>query len=256
MLQAHSALWHYLLIAPNLLLLILAGILWRRGSYKLYPAFFVFAVVAAVAELVSYSADIASSVSALVYWRLFWAVGLVEGLLKVVVLGEIFHDTYHSYPSIAQLGKNLIRGFGVILIFTAALAATFVSNDSRFGIVHGAHLIQQTIYLIETGILVFIFVFSAYFHIRMSHPIFGIALGLAISACVHLAYWSAVSNAGLPNETRYHLEFITMGTYHFVVLLWAYYLLIPQKHAPSPVIVLPDNNLSAWNRELERLLHQ
>ena len=257
MLQAHSWLWNYLWVSPNVLLLILAAILWRRGTHKLYPAFFVFAVVSAVAELISYLADVASPVSADAWWRVFWGVLLVEALLKVTLLGEIFHHTYHSYSAIAQLGRNLIRGLGVGLIFVAALVATFAANDSKFGIIRGAHLIQQSTYLIETGILVFIFVFSSYFFVRMPHVIFGISLGLAISACVHLACAALVANAGLANETRYHLEFITMGTYHFVVLLWAYYLLVSPKREPVPVVVLPDNDtLSSWNRELERLLHQ
>ena len=39
MLQAHSLLWHYLWVAPNLLLLLLALRMWRRHLHKQHPVF-------------------------------------------------------------------------------------------------------------------------------------------------------------------------------------------------------------------------
>jgi hypothetical protein len=47
-----------------------------------------------------------------------------------------------------------------------------------------------------------------------------------------------------------------MGTYHICVLIWFYYLLVPQKVAAKPAVSLPEDNLAVWNRELERLIHQ
>jgi hypothetical protein len=40
------------------------------------------------------------------------------------------------------------------------------------------------------------------------------------------------------------------------VLIWFYFLLVPQKIATTSAVSLPENNLDIWNRELERLLHQ
>jgi hypothetical protein len=51
MLQAHSPLWYYLWVAPNLLLLVLAILMWRRKIYRQFPVFLVFAVAIAVEQL-------------------------------------------------------------------------------------------------------------------------------------------------------------------------------------------------------------
>jgi len=51
MLQAHSFLWNYLWVAPNLFLLLLAILLWVRGFRRVFPAFLAFTVLSAVAEL-------------------------------------------------------------------------------------------------------------------------------------------------------------------------------------------------------------
>lgn len=254
MLQAHSPLWHYLWVAPNVFLLILALLLWRRGLYRLYPVYFAFAIVEATEQLGVYAADVIPSVGPGTWWLIFW-IGLVaEGLLKFALIGEIFAHIFDPYPSLAKVGKFLIRGVGAALVLTAAVAAAYTPKDGLFGIVSGAHLLEQTIYLIEAGLLAFIFVLASYFRLRLARPLFGIALGLSISACVHLATWAIIANGGWANSTRARLDFLNMATYHACVLIWFYYLLLPQKPVVTAAVPLPENNIEVWNRELERLV--
>jgi hypothetical protein len=254
MLQAHSLLWHYLWIGPNALLLIFAAILWRRGLYRIYPSFFAFAILSSLGEFTVYVADLASSVTPEVWWRVFWAVLGIEGLLKFALIAEIFGKVVDSYSAIAKLGKFLIRAVGGALVLAAALLAALAPNDSRFGIINGAHLLQQAVYLLETGLLAFIFVFSWYFGVRMGRPIFGISIGLAISACVQLATWAIAANGVLPPTNRTVLDFVNMATYNGCVLIWFYYLLVHQNIVVKPLLPPADSNLDLWNRELERLL--
>lgn len=253
MLQAHTLLWYYLWVGPNLILLILAFFLWGRRLHRDYPFFFAFAIVSALDQLALFAADIIPSVTPQTWWRIFWGGLMAEGLLKVGLIGEIFAHVFDTYRAVAKLGKFMIRGAGVFLVLAAALAAAYAPQDSRFGIVSGAHLLEQTTYLIESGLLLSIFLFSAYFRLIATRRTFGIALGLAISACVHLATWAVMANGGL-KEKRELLDFLNMATFHVCVLIWSYYLLILQKGAPNPAVPLPENNLEAWNRELERLV--
>jgi hypothetical protein len=267
MLQAHSILWHYLWVSPNVILLGLAFLIWRRGLVKEFPTFFAFAILGAIGQLAVYFADITPSVSAENFWRLDWVSMLVEGVLKFALIAEIFACAFGPYSSVARLGKFLIRGVGVILVLAAALAAGYAPKDNPNSLINGAHLIEQTIFLIETGLLAFILFFSAYFHLRLSRPLFGIALGLSISACVHLAAWAVIANAGLKNSTRYHLDFFSMAVYHLCVIIWCYYLLVPakvriEKDSPQASPVDPPSgpptseDLDVLNEEMERLLHR
>jgi len=256
MLQAHSLLWHYLWVAPNALLLLLAWLLLRRGGNVRYPFFLAFAIVGALEQLTIYAADVIPSVTPKTWWLIFWAGLVIEGLLKFALIGEIFAHVFESYLSLAKMGKLLIRGLGTFLVFAAAMAAAYAPKDSIFGIVSGAHLLQQTIYLVECGLLFFLFAFSRYFRLTPERQILGIALGLGISACVHLGTWAIVANGGVPTAKRTLFDFLNMSTYHACVLIWFYYLLFPQKVAAQSAVPLPENNLDVWNRELERLVHQ
>jgi hypothetical protein len=256
MLQAHSLLWHYLWIAPNILLLLLAVLIWRRKLYERFPVFLIFAVVTAVAQLTAYFADVIQAVSGAWYWGVVWVGLAAEILVKFALIGEIFGRVFGSYPSLAKLAKLLVRGVGVALVFLAAVAAAYTPKEKFHWIISGAHVLEQTVYLIVCGLILFLFVFAMYFKLRWSRFSFGITLGLGISACVHLATWALMANGNFPDQYRIFLVFVNMATYHACVLIWFYYLLAPQENVAMSPVPPPEHNLDIWNQELERLLHQ
>jgi hypothetical protein len=129
MLQAHSILWNYLWVAPNLFLLALSVLMWRRGLSRHVPSFLPYVVVSATLELARFTADIAPWVSAENFWRFSWGVLIVEGLFEFIVIGEIFSRILNLYPSLARLGKIVISGFGAGLVLLATLAGA-LSQDS------------------------------------------------------------------------------------------------------------------------------
>jgi hypothetical protein len=257
MLQAHSLLWNYLWIAPNILLLSLGLLIWKRGLARQFPAFLVFAIVSAVGDLAAFIADIAPSVSAVNFWRVFWAGILVESLLKFVVIGEVFSRVLKPYPSVGRFGRVLISGFGAVLVFVAALAAAYAHTGNTARLISGFHILEQTVFIVELGLVIFVFLFASYFRLSWDRLSFGVLLGFGFSACGYLAAWAIVSNADPSTQGRTLLDFLEMGIYHFCVLIWCYYLLVPQKSsAPRSAPALPEHNLELWNRELERLLQQ
>lgn len=256
MLQAHSFLWHYLWAAPNLFLLLLGILLWKRGLGLTVPAFLAFTILGAAGDLATYLADIVPAVTPANFWRVFWAGLVIESLLKFLVIGEVFSRVFAPFPSIARLGKTLVSGFGALLVLLAAIAAAFSHGDSMFGVVSGAHLLEQTVFIIESGLIIFLFLFASYFHLSWDRLSFGILIGLGISSCEHLATWAVIANTSPSEHVRTLFAFLNMATSHFAVLIWFYYLLVPGKTATKSPVPLPENNLAVWNRELERLLQQ
>lgn len=254
MLQAHSILWHYLWVAPNVVLFALGWLLWRRGLSGQLRAFVAFALLSAPANLCVYFADVLPWVSPKAFWHTAWGCLLLESLLKFLVISEVFSRILSPYPSISRLGRSLISGFGALLVFVAALVAAFSKGDTPAHLISGLHLLNQTVFIVELGLIVFLFLFAAYFRLSLDRFSFGICLGLGISACGYLASWAVMTNGDLSPYSRTMLDFLNMATYHATVLLWAYYLLVPGKVAVRSAPPLPENNLALWNRELERLL--
>jgi hypothetical protein len=256
MLQPHSFLWHYLWLAPHVLQLVLVILLWRRGLHRLFPVFFAYLIFEAIEEFTLYGMDLLPSVSGEAWWSAFCVGLVVEGALKLGVIGELFFHLLSSRAALAKVGSRLISGAGGFLMLLAVLAAAYVPTDHpKYIWTYRSYLFLQSFYMIEGGLILFLFLFAAHFKLSWNHRAFGIALGLGVLTCEHLGAW-ALTASGTLADKPYLLDFPNMATYHLCVLIWCYYLLVPQKSAETCPVSLPENNLAIWNRELERLLQK
>jgi len=254
MLQPHSLLWHYLWVAPNVLLAVLALLMWRRGLHREFPAFFCYAIFEAAGGIVIYAIDVSPSVSGPVYWWSYFLFLVIEVFVKFVVIGEVFTHLLRQYPPLGRLAKVLISGVGIVLVFAATIIAAY-ANPTTFWLISATRILGRSVSAVQCGLILFLFVFAAHFHLSWGRSVFGITLGLGIVAGVYLAYWALMAE-WLFGQRTYLLDFLNMATYHVCVLIWFYYLLVPQKSATTSAAPLPEHNLDIWNRELERLLQQ
>lgn len=255
MLQAHSILWHYLWLAPLVLELGLALRLWWRGTWRWFPFFFCYLIFGGMEGIILYGLDIAPSVTWQAWWGAFWAGTIIEALLKFGVIAELVHDLLRPWPALANVGRNFVSIAGVVLVLVAALAAALTAPDNAHWLISGSHTLRQTVYITDVGLILSVFLLAAYFHLPWERARFGIALGFGVAWCEHLASWALLATGGL-SVSRELLDFLNMATYHVVVLIWFYYLLIPEKVMGKSAVSTPENNLAVWNRELERLLQQ
>ncbi|MFZ1010091.1 MAG: hypothetical protein WAN65_24855 [Candidatus Sulfotelmatobacter sp.] len=245
MLYPHSLLWHYLWVGTDVLLLVLALLTWRRQLYRLFPAFFVYMVFEGIQGLTLYVMDLAPRVSADVFWRAEIAIIMMEAIVKLAVIREIFSNLVRPRPSVARTGKYLIVCAVVVLVAVAAVAAAYAPTvlsqaPSSARLVLHYQVLEQAIYLVEAGLLLFIYLFAAHHHLIWSGQQHGIALGLSISACVGLGVFAISANRIVFPGLRY-LDFFNMTTYHICVLIWFYYLLSLAHPAPPSI----DNRVSA-----------
>jgi hypothetical protein len=256
MFQPHSFLWHYLWVAPNLLLAALAIILSKRGLHRELRAFCVYAWFQVIEWSVLYPMDLIPSVPAAGYWRVCWASLLIESITVFILISDLFADVFGSYTALAHLGRRLIRWGGVLLLITATMAGAGAADAYPYWYIPASLAVQEGMYIVVSGLVLLLFAAAAYFRLAWNHRVFGIALGLGINGCVHLATWAIMANGLLFDKSRL-LNMANMATSHVVVLMWFYYLLVPVPHkASAKPVVLPENNLALWNRELERLLQQ
>ena len=256
MLRAHSFLWNYLWVAPNLYLIALGVLIWRRGLLRQVPCLVALALVMPTMDLARFVLDIAPWASADSYWIAGWVAIVVESLLKFLVIGEAFSRVVQLYPSLARVGQLLISGCGAVLVLLGALAAAFSKDPNQTRLVAGFHVLSQTEYIVQFGLTVFVFLFVAHFKLTWDRLSFGVLQGLGLASCVYLASWAILANTNLSQEGRTQFDFLGFATFHFYVLLWYYYVLVPGKVTPRVAALMPEHNLEPWNRELERLLQQ
>src|SRR5208282_6056528 len=254
MLQPHSFFWHYLWLAPCVLLASLALFMRRRGLHKEFPAFFCYVLFEAVGGGLLYAIDVSPSTTGSMYWGNYLFYFVLEVVIKFVVIGEVFTHLLRRYPPLGRLAKKLITGVGILLIFAAAIIAAYASPTASW-IISTIRILGRSVSVVQCGLIVFLFLFAAHFHLRWERPVFGIALGLGITAAVSLACWSLLAG-WIFGQKSYLLDFLNMATYHACVLFWCYCLLVPEESVATSATLPAEDNLELWNRELERLLQR
>jgi len=251
--QAHSLLWHYLWVAPHVLQLGLALVLWRRGLHRQFPVFFAYLIFEAVEELLLYALDVSPAVSSETWWSVFLPGAVIEGLLRFAIVAELWRHLMRPWTALARAGAAVIRAVVVTLILGAAVVVALHEPNRNHLVIKIAHPLQQSFFLVQAGLTVSIFLFASYFKISWPRMAFGIAFGFAIDWCGHLAVWT-ILNTTIATSARASLDMVNLATYHLTVMVWAYYILVPETAGDDDLDLPADPTLDIWNRELERLL--
>jgi hypothetical protein len=234
MLRPHSLLWHYLWVGPHVLQLILAIILWRRGFHKQFPFFFTYLVFVGIDGVILWVLDWLPSVSAVAYWQTDYAEAVLEGLLTLAVVWEIFSHLVRPYPARARSGKRLIMLTGAVLVPLAVLAThNPVAPTALIGHLYSLLL---GLYTVLSGLMLFLFLFSTYHRLTWDRLVLGVALGFSIDWCEHAAGCALIAS-GIRDP---RLDLLSMATYHVCVLIWYYYLLSPARPSTDSI----DNKIS------------
>src|SRR5579863_2300398 len=189
MLQSHSLLWHYLQVGSILLLLALALLMWKRGLHAQFPAFFGYLLLEAFGGAILYAFDVMPTISPVVFWRSFLGFLIAEGIIKFVIIAEVFTHLMRRYLALSKLGKALISCTGVLLLFTATAIAAY-ANAKAFWLISATRILGRSVSLVQCGLILFLFVFVARFHLNWGRADFGIALGLGVVAAVNLIQWA------------------------------------------------------------------
>jgi len=229
MLYPHSLLWHYLWVGPNVLQLVLAVLLWRRGFNRQFAAFFIYLVYGAVEQFTLWTLGVLplSYVGVHPFWRAFIVGSAIEDFVKLTLIWALFTHLVGRRPSIVRSSTRLIVGVGAALVALALLAAAHTPMDHRkLTLIFRAQVFEMVSYIVLSGLILFVFVFAAYHWLTWGRRSLGIALGLGIVWCEHMAAWTLAAS-WLLREKGYLLDFLNMGTYHACVLLWFYYFLSP-----------------------------
>src|SRR5208337_4491715 len=173
--------------------------------------------------------------------------------LRFAVIYEIFAHVLDNYAALKRLGKPIFRG-ALLLLFAIALVATTQTHQHGPDFaMYALHALEQAASILQAGLLLLLFLFSAYIGLSWRNHVFGMALGLGIYASVKLA--AAALQASLVASGDIYVNLVVMGTFHFAVLIWLFYLLAPEP-ALNRAVGVPDHNLELWNKELQRVSRQ
>jgi hypothetical protein len=250
----HSLLWHYLWIAPHIFTAAIVWLMIRHRLAREFPFFLGYCVCQVIEQPILFALDHDARVSALLYWTIYSCLLVPQMALRFGVIYELFSKMFDPYPGLQELGRRLLKWTAVILILLAALFSGLSPGEQGNHLLSGISALNRAVGLIQSGLLIILFLSASSLRLSWRSHTFGIAVGLGLYSSVDLVIQATRIWLGIGAGT-YALDFVAMAAYHCSVIIWIAYLLAPEPVGVSPA-ELPESNMSQWNAELQRLLLQ
>jgi hypothetical protein len=240
---------YYLWIAPHLLLLPVAAIMYARRLHKLFPVFFIYTLYEFLQFVLLFVCYRFSGLGGVAYRYVFISTLAISSVLRFGIIQEIFNNLFRDYPRLERIAAVTMR-WVTGLLCAAAVLSTFYSPGAAFdSVMVGVRLLDRSVTIIQAGLLLFLFLFSHLFGLSWRSYTFGIALGFSIFSSTLLAAWT-LGLLALSEHSRALLDLLPTGSYHISVLVWLGYLVAAEKTVGAATYSVPE--LDQWRGELER----
>ena len=232
-----------------------AVFLWNRKLYRDYLFFFcylLFQVVLTVPLLLLYMGYVGNGN---IFFYVYWVQSAAGDIFAFAVLYELFCAAFKPFPGLRDLGQIVFRWAAVALLLVG-LAIFFSSSlPNRSKVELAVANIERTIYVMQIGLLLFLFIGSSYLGLSRRSHIFGISLGFGILACVNLVVVSIGAVFGYCKTPAGSLvNFLPSACWTLVSMLWAGYLAMPEQ-AREAINVPVTSPLLRWNEAAMALGH-
>ena len=248
----YSPLLFFLWISPHLLLTVVAILIYKRGLYREFPFFLLYALYEIVTFALLCGLNYLPSITAKQYTYTFMATLALSIALRFGVIKEVSEDLFREHPVLKETARQSLRWSKALLALIGIACAAYAPGEDGVRLIDGLAVISRGVALIQSGLLVFLLGFARFFGLSWRGYAFGITLGLGVLSSVDLAT-SAIRAQGVGEEWARTLNLFTTGSYLICALIWLGYILAPERK-PSVVANVSGEAVEDWNRELQRLL--
>lgn len=224
-------LYRYLWIAPHVLLLAVAVVMFCRKLHKQYPIFFSYLLFELCLFCILFTM-VRLKVPVGLYLKADFVDRVGCAALSFGIVQELFAAARIGPGPLQKQMERILRWVTLALI---ALGLAFIwalcysrLNPGRFseywiiGALRGA----------QCGLVLLVFLWHRFLGVRMPPMSFGIALGLGFMAAVDL--FVLASKTFLLSGNGTILDILDMGAYHVAVLFWLYFAFARESMALDP----------------------
>jgi hypothetical protein len=240
--------WLYLWVAPHLLLVAVVVVMLRNRRQKDFPVFFSYLLyeILQFCALFAMSRLVSVSVSTYQQIDLFGRAGSIA--FRFAIIQEMLEAPVAHNAPLRRIVARMLVCTAAVLAVVAALFVGSVYSWSFRELIFPAYAINQTLNIIQCGLLAFVFLWHRFLHLRMQDFVIGIALGMGLVAglepLLHALKDSLASGSQI-------VDFLQMGIYHVSVLIWFYFARAQEEFTPDSAVASVID-ARKWTLELGR----
>jgi hypothetical protein len=204
----------------------LLGVMVRRGLRRDFPAFFAYTVFA----LISFVANFTTChYSYKLYFCVFWISSIINVGMAFAVIREIFYTIFRPFDSLRDLAQVLFKWVSIVMLVVAVVGVISAGHAGAIDrLMQTMYVIERSVYVMQVGLLLFLFLFSGLVGLTARSHVFGVALGFGIFAAGNLLYFTIFSAFGISSGASAFV-LLKMLFYNASCIIWLSYL-----HSPDP----------------------
>lgn len=247
--DANMILKYVLWVLPQLLIAFLVVRMVRNRLATEAPVFFAYLVFSLVKFLVRFSVYHFIGGNSTAYFHLYWDISIVDAIFVLAVIRELYIRVLSPYEGLKLFAAALFRWSAAILILVAALTAGAETSLDRY--VATVATLDRCATVVQTGLVLLLFLASSSLSLPWQRHLFGIAAGLAIVITIEVVSLALSLHYGMMFAATY--AWVKGVAYLGGVLAWTVYLLRRESNSVS-AIASDKLRLQEWNAALLKLL--
>lgn len=206
-------------VAGPVLQVTLLLFMFQRKRHGVFPRFFSYIIFQVVKSAIlfliyRYSPDN--------YFDAYWAGNAISVLLGVAVMDEILQHLLKQYGGIQKLASVIFRWACGLLILLSIVNAFSTQQASADRVVSAVLAFDRSERVMQCGLCILLMILCRLLKNCWRQPVFGIALGFGIFACIEMVLVSVVMYFG--DGPAAIVSLIKSSAYNAVTLLWVVYL--------------------------------
>jgi len=226
-------------VAGPVLEITLVLFMFQRKLHGVFPRFFSYIIYQIVKSGILFPVYRYSSDN---YFDTYWAGNAISVLLGVAVMDEVLQHLLKQYGGIQKLASVIFRWACGLLILLSIVNAFSTQQASADRVVSAVLAFDRSERVMQCGLCILLLILCRFLRNCWRQPVFGIALGLGIFACIEMVLVSVVMYFG--DGPAAIVSLIKSTAYNAVTVLWIVYVRCQNE---SIVEIEPAGKLSALN---------
>ena len=219
-------------------------LLLRKGLWREYPFFFIYAIWLLTANSAIFLVDLRfRSIYPIVYWHIDSA----DIVLRLLVVWEVFRQTF---PKNSGLNRSLSKGLGVVAIALLTFACATFWGYQNYTSLRAIHLaLDRSFGFVQAIMILGVMLMARYYGVSWGRNVRGIAIGFGA--------WASISTANsamldLANSFRPLGDYLRPVSFVFMLIVWVWALWV---YEPNPPIrESAGEDLSRWAEDWNRTI--
>lgn len=211
----------------------------HRKRHAAFPRFFLYIIFQIVKSgilfvLYHYSPDN--------YFEAYWSGNAISVLLGVAVMDEILQHLLKQYGGIQKFATVIFRWACGLLILLSIVNAFSTQESGADRLVSAVLAFDRSERVMQCGLCILLMILCRFLRNCWRQPVFGIALGFGVFACIEMVLVSVVMYFG--DSPAAIVSLIKSSAYNAITVLWIVYL---RRRSESTLGTEEAGQLSALN---------